>query len=675
LILAWLWVALGVVFYPLVVLLAWAHPRLREHARERLGLVTPEVEPGALWMHAASLGEGKIVEAVAPVLPLPVVRTCTSDTARPQDTGVAWTTCLPLDSWPCVTAWLDRVRPRALLLVEAEFWPALLLACRARGIPVTLLAPREASGVARLSRLPGLLSYLRRGMAVVVPGDDLKRQPARRAPTFTWSGDALLCGSTHAGEERALVEAWWSLPQRPLLVLAPRDPRRFEAVAGQLAELAARGFRLARRSQFGPRVPEGSEVVLLDTIGELSTLYGAARAAYVGGTLFPGVGGHSPAEPLAAGLPVVRGPCVEANAVAWEGVDAVVATESTLATSLVTALHRQRATVGASPALAEVVAALSPALAAPVPPERPLRPWLWPLVPVWMAGALLRPRPLKKASIPVISVGALSAGGSGKTPVAAWIAARVHGSVVVSRGYGRRKGADIRMSGEATDLGDELAMLARRGQAVCSAPDRVAGIETAAKAGARVAVLDDGLQYGAVGRDIEVLVIDARWPDGGGPIPVGTRRVPRSWIGKADVIWSNHGPLPGWVASLARRDAIIVEGRYRPVGWRRRGELLPLSAIPARPAIALAGIARPDGFFRQLRQLGVRVERTMVFADHHAFTWHDLQAIEAWTDDHLVVTTEKDAARLPADARAWALVVEVELASGEAALRERLEAL
>ena len=672
-ILAWLYVALGIVAYPLVVLLAWVHPRLRDHARERLGLVTPEVEPGALWMHAASLGEGKIVEALAPVLPLPVVRTCTSDTARPQDTGVAWTTSLPLDAWPCVTAWLDRVRPRALVLVEAEFWPALILACRMRGIPVTLLSPREAAGMSRLARVPGLLAYLRQGMAVVVPAEDLKRQPARRAPTFTWTGEALVAGSTHEGEERALVEAWWSLPQRPLLVLAPRDPARFEAVAGLLAELAARGFRLARRSQFGPRVPEGCEVVLLDTIGELSTLYGVARAAYVGGTLFPGVGGHSPAEPVAAGLPVVRGPHVEGNAAAWEGVDAVVARESTLATALVTALHRPRTVSAVSPGLSAVVEALSPALSAAIPDERPLRPWLWPLVPVWMAGALLRPRPLKQAPIPVISVGGLSAGGSGKTPVAAWLASRVHGSVVVSRGYGRRKGDDIRMSGEATDLGDELAMLARRGQAVCSAPDRLAGIEAAAKAGARVAVLDDGLQYGAVARDLEVVVIDARWPDGGGPIPVGTRRLPRSWLAKADVVWCNHGAVPGWVRGLARRDAIFVEARYRPVGWRRRGELLPLSAIPARPAIALAGIARPDGFFRQLRQLGVRVERTMVFEDHHDFTWHDLQSIEAWTDDHLVVTTEKDAARLPADARAWARGVEVEVLTGEAALAARLE--
>ncbi len=672
-ILAWVYVVIGVLLHPLVVVLVYLHPRLRAQARERLGWVVPEVEPGALWMHAASLGEGRIVEALAPSLPLPVVRTCTSNVARPQDTGAAWTSCLPVDTWPAVTAWIDLVRPRALVLVEAEVWPTLLLACRSRRIPVWLLSPREGPGMARLARVPGLTEYLFLSVTVVRPEQDLKRVPPRRAPAFSWEGEALVAACTHEGEEQALLDAWWFLPSRPLLVIAPRDARRFEAVAGMLAESAsARGFRLARRTQFGPDVPPGAEVVLLDTIGELSSLYRRVRAAFVGGTLVEGDNAHAPGEILAGGATVLRGPNVTGNHEAWDGVDCVVAGSSRLSGALAEALARPRGQPSPPPGVAAVVDALAGAFSAPVPVERPTRPWLWPLVPFWMLGVALRRKPLRRAALPVVSVGALSAQGPGKTPVAAWIASRLAGSVVVSRGHGRRGGADARTAGEATDLGDELAMLARRGQAVVSCPDRLAAIEVAAKAGAKVAVLDDGLQYRAVARDLEVVVIDARWPDSGGPIPVGSRRVPRSWLRLADVVWCNHGTVPSWVRDTCREGTIFVEAVYRPVAWRYRGERLSLGAIPPRPAVALAGIARPEGFFRQLAALGLRVERTMVFADHHPFSWHDLQAIEAWKDDHVVVTTEKDAARLPVDAGVWVLLVEPLLVSGEEALIERL---
>ena len=678
---AWAYLVCGILAAPLAALVAWLHPRTRGHWRERLGFPVVKVEPGALWFHAASLGETRVVAAlVAPIRTafpgIELIRTCTSDTARGGPAVADQALCAPIDTLPSVLCWMDRVRPRALILVEAELWPALLVGARLRGIPVTLLAPRVGPGIGRMRRLPGLESYLLRGVRQLSIDGDLKQLADRPASPVSWSGDALVAGCTHEGEEEAVLKAWAGLARRPLLVVAPRSPARFGKVAALLAERAAEmGFHFVRRSMGSTTIAPDIDVLLLDSVGELAGLYDRANVAFIGGTLCSGIGGHSPAEALAAGCPIVRGPDVSANAQAWEGVPAItVQAAGELGPALAKALSGGRNRVPAPPAVRPVLELVGRLAELPVPEERPLRPWLWPLSLPWAVASALRAAPLRRGALPVISVGALTAGGSGKTPVTAWLASRIEGSAVVSRGYGRRRGNDVRLAGESGDLGDELVLLSRRGHAVVSAPNRESGIAAAAQRGDRVAILDDGLQVRSVARDVEIIVIDARWPDGGGPIPVGTRRVPRAWLGKADVVWTNHGAPPAWVREHVRSGVVFVQAQYRPVAWLRRGARLPLASIPARPAVALAGIARPEGFFRQLRALGIDIRRTMVFPDHHAFSWGDLQSIEAWQDDYLVITTEKDAARLPADAPVYALVVEVEVQQGEAELIAHLRA-
>lgn len=682
-----LWQLLTTALHPLFWLVALVHPRLRPHRSERLGGGEPEVEPGAVWIHAASLGEGRVAEALLPAIralvpEAGVLRTVTSDVARAQQIGADQTLCLPFDVPIVVGNWLDRVRPRCLVLVEAELWPSLLAACRRRRIPVVLVAPRVAVGMKRLRWVPGLHTTLLRGVQQVVPDTDLKASAPLPLPRFGWSGDAVVAGSTHPGEELVLLEAVARMEPRPLLVLAPRDPRRFDEVA---ALLETRGERWARRTLLRDRVPDTAKVLLLDTVGELAGLYTLARCAFVGGTFTAHVGGHSPAEPAAAGCPVVHGPFTEANASAWARLETFpvldaedlpeVLQEAMASRNLVALPHRPGTPppLFATPA-GKVVMAMATALEAPTPPERALRPWLWPLALVWLAVQVLRPRPATKAPVPVVSVGGITAGGSGKTPVSAWfVGALAHRApAVVSRGYGRDAGKDVRTEGEAAQLGDEIAMLARRGLHVASSPDRVAAIRAVAKAGAGLVVLDDGFQYGGVAKDLEVVVLDARWPRGGGPIPVGTARVPWSWLARADVVWVNHGRIPEDVRAAARKDAVFVRAVYTPVHYLRRGEIVALDALPDRPAVGFAGIARPEGFFAQLRRLGVHLDRTWVFPDHHRFGWADLQAIEAWLDDHIVVTTEKDAARLPVDSAVYSLVVEPELVEGGDALRALL---
>jgi tetraacyldisaccharide 4'-kinase len=162
-------------------------------------------------------------------------------------------------------------------------------------------------------------------------------------------------------------------------------------------------------------------------------------------------------------------------------------------------------------------------------------------------------------------------------------------------------------------------------------------------------------------------------------IPAGSGRLPLSSIARADVLWLNHAepeqPIPSMIRRFIRPETLVVRARYRAVGWLFRRQLLPLDALPDRPAGVFAGVAHPEGFFAQLRQLGVNIDRTWVFPDHHRYVWTDLQAFEAWRDTHVMITTEKDAARLPPDESVWALRVEPVLHSGEAELRERLELL
>lgn len=686
-----LWELLTALLTPLTLLIALVAPRLRVGFRERAGFPEPEVEPGAVWIHAASLGEGRaaaaLVGAIRAAHPaLEILRSATSDAALRQATGADQTVAAPLESPLCVGAWLDRVRPRCLVLVEAEIWPALLAGCRRRGIPVVVVQARVGPGFRRLRAL-GLWGPLTRGVGFVSPDaptagllggvvtGDLKAEAPFPPPPFRWSRPTVVAGSTHDGEEALLLDAVAALSPPPLLVLAPRDPARFEAVA---TLLEASGRRWVRRSRTGERVPDTVEVVLLDSLGELAGLYPEADAAFVGGSFQREIGGHSPSEPKAAGLPVVAGPHTHAHTGAWEGVRAFHAVHGgALASALGAALAAGRIPVAAAAAAASTVEVITPVLEAPVPPERWLRWWLAPLAPIWALGVVFRPGRPRGSPVPVVVIGGLTAGGSGKTPVVGWLAERLAARTpfVVSRGYRRRSGAEVRTEGEASDLGDELVMLARRGVRVVSAPDRVAGIAAGAEDGGGLALLDDGWMDPRVSADLVVVVIDARWPEGGGPIPVGTRRVPLSRLRRADVVWVNHGPLPESLRRWLRPDVVVVEARYRPVDWTFRGRPVPLDGLPDRDVVAFAGIARPQGFFRLVRRLGCRLVRVGIFPDHHAFRYVDLQNIEAWLDDHLVVTTEKDAARLPADAGVHVLRVAPEITRGLEALETRLERL
>jgi tetraacyldisaccharide 4'-kinase len=287
-----------------------------------------------------------------------------------------------------------------------------------------------------------------------------------------------------------------------------------------------------------------------------------------------------------------------------------------------------------------------------------------------------------RAGAPVVSVGNLAVGGAGKTPVAIAVArrliARGRTVAVLSRGYGAvRSDARVVSDGRAILLdaaagGDEPVLVARRlpGARVVCGPRRVDLARLAVQAlGADALLLDDGFQHRALARDLDVVVLDAANPFGNGRLlPAGPNREPRGALGRAGLVWLSRADQADPVALAAARELAReatgrepVESRHAPVDVLdgALGRAYGLGELRGRRVLLLAGIARPAGFRRTLAALGAEVAAERVFPDHHRFSAGDLARALHAADAarcELVVTTEKDAVRLPSEAAADARV-------------------
>lgn len=315
---------------------------------QRMGRRLPTPSPGGLWIHGASVGEARIVGALArevrrrrPALPLAassVTRTGRGMIPQPPEIDAAF--FLPLDFRSVQHRAFDALRPGGVVLVETEIWPNLLAEAAARSIPSCLvnarLAPERLSRYRLLASLYGpALSHVAavgaasdaeaarfaalgvQENALVVTGNvkfDLPAPAVDAAPLRARFGlDAerlvVVAGSTAAGEDplvlRAFVEVRRSHPGL-FLVLAPRHPER---VPGAMERIAALGLSAHLLSTRDDRRAGLADVLLVDTLGELASLYALGAASFVGGSLVP-VGGHNLLEPVAAGSPVVYGPHV-----------------------------------------------------------------------------------------------------------------------------------------------------------------------------------------------------------------------------------------------------------------------------------------------------------------------------------------------------------------------------
>jgi 3-deoxy-D-manno-octulosonic-acid transferase len=317
--------------------------RWRHRLGERFGALPPRGDARPLWIHGASVGEVNLVRPLVKKLKarhpgLAVQFTSTTRQGREQaeqafpGDPVGY---YPLDAFGAPGRALDRVRPRGVVLVELEVWPGFGQACRARGIPVVVVNGRlTARSFSRYRRLPALFGPAFRGLAAAGAQSEAaaERFRALGAPTVLtgnlkfdadldfdaaaesarWRaelgiGDAplLVGGSTHDPEERILVEVFRKLKARFPALRMLLAPRHLERLAEVQKAVEAAGVTCYKRSLVPP--PGGDGIVLLDTVGELSRIYAAATAVFIGGT-FCSRGGQNMLEPAALGKPVVSGP-------------------------------------------------------------------------------------------------------------------------------------------------------------------------------------------------------------------------------------------------------------------------------------------------------------------------------------------------------------------------------
>ena len=350
-----LYVLALVLFLPFWLFKIASSRRWRAGLGQRLGAVPArEGTRPCLWIHGVSVGEvlaaNTLVSAIRAAMPdwEVVVSTTTrsgNEVARRTfpDLRVFF---FPLDFSLSTHRVLDRIRPSAVLLLELEIWPNFLLSTSRRGIPVFLvngrITERSVRGYRWLQRvIPepldriGLYAvqaplYRERFLALGIPAErvfvtgtlkfdtvDIEGAEARRAEFARLLGVSpgdwvLVAGSTHEGEEQAVLAAFRAVAARAAasgaggarLVLAPRHLERVAAVE---ATVRAAGLVPVRRTALGENGAGREAVVVLDTMGELRALYAVADAVFVGGSLVPH-GGQNPMEPAGLGKPVLTGP-------------------------------------------------------------------------------------------------------------------------------------------------------------------------------------------------------------------------------------------------------------------------------------------------------------------------------------------------------------------------------
>jgi tetraacyldisaccharide 4'-kinase len=288
-----------------------------------------------------------------------------------------------------------------------------------------------------------------------------------------------------------------------------------------------------------------------------------------------------------------------------------------------------------------------------------------------IAGARMA-RPGMRARVPVICVGNLTLGGAGKTPTAIAVAQVLLSEgarpFFLSRGYGGALAGPVRVTPQhrAADVGDEPLLLARIAPTVV-ARDRVQGAELAVAEGASVVVMDDGFQNPSLIKDCSLVVLDGERGIGNGRVfPAGPLRAP------LDTQLTRASALLVIGEASAKAGDVIARAQTRglPILY---GKLAPdphaITALVNKKVLAFAGIAHPQKFFDTLAASGVAASAKRAFPDHHPFTGADVRELleQAKRQDLLLLTTEKDLARMQGDAAC------TELAAAAVALPVRLK--
>ena len=635
----------------------------------------------------------------------------------------------PLDYAIPVRRVLRRLRPSVLVVLETEIWPALYrevkrASCaliivngrisdrafpRYRGFrpvfryalafPDTIFSQSESDAARYLQigapedkvRVLGNLKYdaappSTRPPAMVI---DLI---AYLRPTATWIAASTMPPADGADidEDDAVIGAFQNLIERHpglLLILVPRKPERFEVAAGKLANA---GIAFVRRSANSfPLELSLPCVLLLDSIGELAALFPLADIVFMGGTLARR-GGHNILEPAICARPIITGPHMENFAAiisdfrAHEAVlqidlpgELAGAIEKLLSDrDLRQHLGSRAAEVAnqsrgaASKAAAEIIEAHDWAVPVWNQPG-PSKPLLWLLSKVWVF-LMRRDQAHKRAHIrwlsaPVISVGGISMGGTGKTPFVEWLAEKLHAQglqpAILTRGY-RRKSVEkmlvVPAGGRvpAFKSGDEPQIFIRSGIAnVGIGADRwQTGQVLEHVLHTDVFLLDDGFQHWRLRRELDIVLIDALNPFAGGAVfPLGHLREPIEALRRAGaIVITRVQPRREYAGILARIRAVnttapVFRAQVEPHCWvnERTGQRV---TAPPRPVIAFCGLANPESFWRTLAALDIQPLFRWAFDDHHHYTHRELRRLVSQAVSrraHVILATEKDAMNLP----------------------------
>ena len=712
-----------------LVLRGLRDPRYFSTLRERCGEIPSlwqQTVSASIWFHAVSLGEViaavPLIEEVrrrTPGAPIFVSTTTLAgrETAEKRLAGlVDGVFYAPLDFvWP-VRRMLRRLRPSVVVILETEIWPNLFRESKRLGCGLIIVNGRISDRAFPRYRRFAFLFSLVLGLCdkILAQSDEMKtRFEAAGAlpgavevagnlkydfapPAIPAGSPALefieadrgrplwIAASTSAddrvAEEEFVIAAQKGLPEWRLII-APRKPERFGNVADLLDQS---GLRWTRRSAFDS---PGADVLLLDSIGELGGLFSYAAVVFMGGTLADR-GGHNILEPAIFGKPIVIGPHMEnfrEIAEYFEGRQAVLrfdsgsqlheavlsaASDTGLGERAREAAERNR---GASGRAADAVLAL---YESSYPSERHVQPvhaLLWLLSVLWRAGSAMDRRGKKRRaarlSVPVVSVGNITTGGTGKTPVTIELLREFRGSKagLLTRGHGRNAREDVvflegNESITRSLSGDEaqLCMRAARVPIGIGANRHAMGLKLLRAVDLCVLFLDDGFQHQQLHRDFDLVVIDALRPFGGGHlVPLGGLREPLNGLASASALLitrADGAPNIRAIESVLRHynsAAPIFHARTVPVRWcdGAGGELQP-DFFQDHRAVAFCGLGNPQSFRKTLQRLQIEPVACYEFDDHHQYTPSEIRRLAQHARDmgaDVLLTTAKDAVNLDAD--------------------------
>jgi 3-deoxy-D-manno-octulosonic-acid transferase len=663
------------------------NPKYLGTMAERLGFLPREYQQtvaGAIWFHAVSVGEvmaisGLVERARAqfPFAPVFVSSTTLAGHATAREKLDAHVFYAPIDYCFAVRHVLRTIRPAMLVVAETEIWPNLFREAVRAGCGLIIVNGRISDAMAdryatwrwffraALEHPQQILTqgeeHRARFIDAGAPPDgvhvfgNLKydftpRDSSHLIRDFTAGAKVWIAASTSAdewvAEEDLVLKAFAHMPGWKLII-APRKPHRFDEVAEKLEKAGFPFGRWSRRELNG-------EVLLLDTIGDLNGLFPAADVVFMGGTLAQG-GGHNILEPAFFARPIVVGPHMEnfrEIADDFRAANAFVELRShaELLDGVTSAAEDTRMGIRAKAcadakrgAVDRTMAAMTVVYADAVPRFRRSLPgllWLWPFSLLWR---LFRRRPVRhpeSLNARVISVGNITAGGTGKTPLVIYLAQKLRDRGrqpgILTRGHGRNSHhnqllLDPGATASVLHTGDETQLFLRSGLApVGIGKDRVStGRQLEEKYQLDTLILDDGFQQVKLARDLDIVMIDAMTPFGEEELlPLGRLREPLDSLSRASAFVITRAEFDQPLTGLERRirqynlHAPIFRLRTRPDQWvnEATAESFPATGPPFQKMLAFCGLGNPHAFWRTLDQLGIKPVERIEFSDHHRYT-------------------------------------------------------